>query len=353
MALFLLASLSPAILIAAGAVWGGVFPVVALLWMTVCVHLLDRVGLRLPPIENADIMARRITTGLGLVHLGVMPVVVWGLVRLAETAPGQAVALGLAAGLYFGQVANANAHELIHAPGRVQRRLGAAVYSALLFGHHVSAHRLVHHVHVASDADPNSARGGEGFYRFWPRAWAGSFRAGLDAVNRQRARQDPAPLVWTHPYLGYAAGAVAALAVAAAIGGLSGVVVWCLVAGYAQMQLLLADYVQHYGLRRTRAPDGTLERAGVRHSWNAPHVYSRAMMLNAPHHSDHHMHPARVFPELRLDPAVMPVLPASLPVMAMVALVPTLWRRIMDPRVRAWRKATAAGRRDSARRSAM
>ena len=40
--------------------------------------------------------------------------------------------------------------------------------------------------------------------------------------------------------------------------------------------------------------------------------------------------------ELELDRAAMPILPHSLPVMAVLALVPPVWHRIMDPRARRW-----------------
>ncbi|MDX1780519.1 MAG: fatty acid desaturase, partial [Thalassovita sp.] len=106
------------------------------------------------------------------------------------------------------------------------------------------------------------------------------------------------------------------------------------VAGYAQIQMLLSDYVQHYGLRRALRPDGKPAPVGPEHSWNTPHWYSSALMLNAPRHSDHHMHPARHYPALRLAPD-MPVLPQSLPVMAVVALWPPRWRKVMEPRLEA------------------
>ncbi len=41
-------------------------------------------------------------------------------------------------------------------------------------------------------------------------------------------------------------------------------------AAYAQMQLLLSDYVQHYGLRRKTSENGKPEPVGPQHSWNAP-----------------------------------------------------------------------------------
>ena len=107
---------------------------------------------------------------------------------------------------------------------------------------------------------------------------------------------------------------------------------------HAQSQLLLSDYVQHYGLLRARLPDGRLEPVGDRHSWNAPHWFSGALMPNAPRHPDHHAHPSRPYPALRLpDPGTAPHLPYALPVCGMAALVPPLWRRMMDPHLQRWR----------------
>jgi alkane 1-monooxygenase len=62
-------------------------------------------------------------------------------------------------------------------------------------------------------------------------------------------------------------------------------------------------------------------------------------MLNAPRHSDHHAHPARPYPALRLPaPEAAPRLPWSLPLACMIALAPPLWRRAIAPRLAAWRK---------------
>ena len=108
-------------------------------------------------------------------------------------------------------------------------------------------------------------------------------------------------------------------------------------AGFAQSQLLLSDYVQHYGLSRKVGPDGRPEPVGPAHSWNAPHWMTGHMMLNAPRHSDHHAHPSRPYPALALAaPGAVPTLPRSLPAMACLALVPPLWRRVMDPRAAQW-----------------
>ncbi|MEX0284220.1 MAG: alkane 1-monooxygenase [Paracoccaceae bacterium] len=346
MVLFVIASLLPAILIAAGAILGGIWPPVALLGGVPLALLLDGAGLRAPAERAAPHLVKGLTLGLGLLHLALVPVSVIGITTLLPGQPLAAAALFLAAGTYFGQVANANAHELVHMGSRRARRLGASVYSALLFGHHDSAHRLVHHVYVASDRDPNSARTGESFYAFWPRAWIGSFLEGLRAVNRQRAKAATPQRLGTHPYIGYGLISLVILTLSALFAGWTGIAVWVVLCLFAQAQLLLADYVQHYGLRRAVLADGSLEPVSERHSWNAPQVYTAAMMLNAPRHSDHHMHPGRSFPELRLNRDTMPVLPASLPAMAFVALLPPIWRQQMDPLVEDWHSSASARRTD-------
>jgi alkane 1-monooxygenase len=334
MALFALASILPLLLIMAGLA-GGAWVWLGLLYMTLFTATLDQFLPVLAPDapEGAEFPAAdALLVVLGLAHLAAMPVVVWALAGDSGLAAWERVVLFAAFGLWCGQVSNPAAHELIHRGNRWMFRLGAAVYASLLFGHHASAHRLVHHRHAASRKDPNTARRGEGFYRFFLRAWAGSFRAGwLAEEDRRKGRG-------LHPYIGYMAVSVLALSIGWLVAGWAGVAVWILLSLHAQSQLLLSDYVQHYGLVRTPLPDGRLEPVGDRHSWNAPHWFSAAVMLNAPRHSDHHAHPSRPYPALRLpEVAAAPRLPYALPVCCVVALVPPLWRRMIHPHLQAWR----------------
>ncbi|WP_164660001.1 alkane 1-monooxygenase [Tropicibacter sp. Alg240-R139] len=326
---FAFASLSPVVTLGFAAQWGGGWSLLSLLHMTVFVVAMDRIkSIPLLSLERGEQAARGLSILLGIVHFGVFIGVVHALASSEFTGESK-VGLAAAAGLFLGQISNSNAHELIHRSGRAERALGVAVYVSLLFGHHVSAHRRVHHVHVATDRDPNSARRGQGFYRFWLQAWIGSFRAGYAAEVAARNGRS------LNPYWIYVGGALVCLATVAGVWGFKGALIWMGLAGFAQTQLLLADYVQHYGLRRARRADGRLDPAGPAHAWNAPQWYSGAMMLNAPRHSDHHMHPGRIFSKLKLRQD-MPVWPYAMPVMAVVALVPPVWRRVMDPRVDCW-----------------
>ena len=329
---FALVPFIPVGLLAAACLLGGVWSVLALISMTAWVIGWDRVLPKRTDTQQATSGTHGISVSLAVAHFALALLGVWALVHRLDGLP--AVLTAIALGLFFGQVSNSNAHELIHRADRASRRLGIAVYATLLFGHHASAHPKVHHVHVATPNDPNSAPLGMSFYRFWPRAWFGSFHAGLRAENALRARKTGAHGL--HPYAGYIIGAGLTLATAAALGGWFGMAIWLALASYAQAQLLLSDYVQHYGLRRAPDGQGGWRPAGPEHSWNAPHWYSAALMLNAPRHSDHHQNLARAYPELRMTTGQMPMLPYSLPVMGAIALVPPLWRRIMDRRARQW-----------------
>lgn len=334
MARFAIITLSMVALLALALLQGGIWPALALGYMTVLAYFLDKLAALCAPDapEGQEFPAGRgLSLLLGALHF---PLLYGGVAALsAGMAPLQAVLCFAALGLYLGQVSNSNAHELIHQPDRDARRLGMLVYASVLFGHHASAHMRVHHIHAATDRDPNSARLGEGFYRFALRAWIGSFVEGYRAERARLAKRGQGGV---HPYAIYGAGSAASMAVALLIGGGTGLL-WLLgLSAYAQAQLLLSDYVQHYGLRRAEVAPGKWAPVGPAHSWNAPQGFTSALMLNAPRHSDHHARPARAYPGLELDRTAMPVLPHSLPVMATLALLPPVWRRIMDRRARRW-----------------
>lgn len=327
--LFAAAAASPLVLIGLGALWGGAWPWAAVLWMAFAALALDML---VPWVagqgEEAEFPAAdALLVTLALSGLLALPILTWAVASDGSgLSPGQRAALFLAGGLWFGQVGHPAAHELIHRP-RPLFGLGVALYSVLLFGHHASAHRLVHHRFVATADDPNSAPEGESVYRFFRRAWPGSFRAGLRAEQELRARA-PAGRRGLHPYAIYLGLGALGLALGFAIAGLAGVLVWAGFGLHFGFQVLLSDYVQHYGLRRSASPDGRPAPVGMGQSWNTPHWFSAAMMLNAPRHSDHHAHPSRPYPALRLPPDA-PRLPWPLPLAATLALFPRFWRRRM------------------------
>ncbi|WP_181318308.1 alkane 1-monooxygenase [Pseudogemmobacter blasticus] len=338
---FTLASVLPVAFLALGAAQGGFWLWFGFLYMAAFTVLLDQLlpfGTADAP-EGQDVLSSdNVLVGVGAAALVILPIATWAIAGDSSSLSlGERLLMFLGTGLWLGQVAHPAAHELIHRTNKPMFHLGQAVYSAMLIGHHASAHRLVHHRHVATDLDPNSAREGESFYAFVRRASVDSFKAGLKAENDLRARSSSG-IRDLHPYVLYIGGALVALILALSIGGFTGLIVWLLLAAHAQVQVYLSDYVQHYGLRRVTREDGKAEPVALHHSWNTPHWLTSAMMLNAPRHSDHHANPSRPYPLLRLDtPEVTPQLPWPLPVACTMALFPKYWKRQMRPELERWR----------------
>nr|WP_108855539.1 alkane 1-monooxygenase [Aliiroseovarius pelagivivens] len=337
---FVIAAGIPAILIAAASLLGGVFCVLLVLYMTAVAFGLDQAISRITPTLDEDSIAKDadiLSIAIAVSHFVALALVILAFSGKTGLTGWERLGLLWGAGLYFGQVSNSNAHELIHRRHRGLRRLGVWVYISLLFGHHSSAHPKVHHRFVATPDDPNTAQEGESFYAFAPRAWKGSFWAGYEMEQHDLERAGRSNL--RNPYIIYVLGGVLMISLAVVIGGFGGLVGYVLICAYAQMQLLLSDYVQHYGLMRETREDGRLEPVGPQHSWNAPHWFTAHMMLNAPRHSDHHAHPMRPYPALRLPSSQeAPMMPYSLPVMATLALSPTLWNRVMGRSLKGWRE---------------
>jgi len=291
---------------------------------------------RQPPPAQTDPTARDdlILVLTGLAHFAVLFAAVHALAKGSDAALGPYLSAAAASGLFLGQVSNAAAHELIHAPDRARFWLGACLYSSLLFGHHASAHRLVHHLHVATPQDPNSAAKGTSLYRFLPQAWAGSFRAGLAREKSLRKAG-----FWRTPYPGYFAASGVTLALSFWLAGWAGVGAHIGLALYATLQLLTTDYVQHYGLRRQLGPKGKPEPVGPAHAWDAPGLWAGWMTFNAPRHGAHHIRPQTPYGQLDRAEQAM-VLPYSLAVMGFVAFVPRWFRRVMKaPLARAQARA--------------
>lgn len=339
---FAVAALTPVALLALGAIFGGWFALAALIYMTLLSFSLDEVIGKLAGTaepEDDFTTANQLSVTLALAHFMLLPLVVFALSGGTGIGLGAGVALVLAAGLFFGQVSNSNAHELIHRTDKVLFNLGKYVYVSMLFGHHTSAHNKVHHRFVASDDDPNSAREGETFYAFAPRAWIGSFKAGYEMEKADVARAKQAGKKRRNPYGSYLAGAALMLVLIGFAFGPTGLAIYLFLCFHAQIQLLLSDYVQHYGLQRARRDDGSYEPVGDHHSWNSPHWFTSHLMMNAPRHSDHHAHPMRPYPALRLPDATQaPMLPYPLPTMATLALFPSLWNRVMGRSLAKWDK---------------
>jgi alkane 1-monooxygenase len=104
---------------------------------------------------------------------------------------------------------------------------------------------------------------------------------------------------------------------------------------FAFSLLELVNYVEHYGIVRKQLPDGRYERVNPLHSWNASHLLSNFFLFQLQRHSDHHAHAIKRYQVLN-HYEESPQLPFGYPTMIILALIPPLWFRLMNPRLEAW-----------------
>ncbi len=264
---------------------------------------------------------------------------IWFSTHTEQLGTIEKVALFFGMGVLSGTIGINYSHELMHQSGRFERWLGDILLAMVLYCHFRSEHLLVHHRYVGTPRDPVTARFNEGFHRFYPRvlrqSLISSFRAEREKLGRKdRPWTDPANPFWR--YLGLQ-GFMVFLALL--LGGWSGLGLFLVQAGTAIWQLELVNYVEHYGLTRKHLGNGKYEHIRPRHSWNASQKASNWLLINLQRHSDHHYKPDRRFPLLQHHSEdAAPQLPYGYPVMTLAAMVPPVWRRVMNPRVRAWRQ---------------
>jgi alkane 1-monooxygenase len=243
---------------------------------------------------------------------------------------GLAVSIGCIGGIGIN-----TAHELGHKKESHERWLSKVALAPVAYGHFYIEHNRGHHVRVATPEDPASARLGENFYQFWPRTVGGSLRSAWRIEKRRYARKQRHPFRIGNDVLN------AWLMTAALWGGL---IAWLgveitpylviqAVVGFSLLEVV--NYMEHYGMLRQKVGVGDrqrYERVDPSHSWNSNNIATNVLLYHLQRHSDHHANPTRRYQALR-DFEESPVLPTGYAGMIVLAIVPAVWRRVMDPRV--------------------
>jgi len=264
--------------------------------------------------------------------------VLWYVTQSGHLTPLEQIVLFFGIGVISGAVGIVYAHELCHQKPKLERWMGDLLLAMVLYSHFRSEHLLVHHRYVGTPRDPVTARYNEGFHRFFFRVIR---EQPVSAFRAEKAMLKRKNLPWHdrgNPFWKYWALQIAFIAFAVIIGGWAGLGLFLVQAFVAIWQLELTNYVEHYGLTRKHLGNGKYEHVMPRHSWNASQLASNWLLINLQRHSDHHYKPDRRFPLLQTyGEAEAPQLPYGYPIMTMAAMVPPIWRRVMNPRVRKWR----------------
>jgi len=278
-----------------------------------------------------------------LIWFPVQATLLFGLIWYAMRAPylGGCELAGLVFGMgvVSGTIGINYSHELMHQKAPAERWMADLLLGSVLYSHFQSEHLRVHHLYIGTPRDSVTARYNEGFHRFFPRVLVQSVRSAWKAESALLARRE---LTWrdrANPFWRYAVLQAGFLSVALALGGWLGLGLFLLQAAVAIWQLELVNYIEHYGLTRRHLGEGRYEHVLPRHSWNSGHKVSNWLLINLQRHSDHHYKPDRRFPLLQTYGAdKAPQLPYGYPAMTALAMVPPLWRRVMNRKVRDWRR---------------
>ena len=243
---------------------------------------------------------------------------------------GLAISIGCIGGIGIN-----TAHELGHKKESHERWLSKIALAQSFYGHFYIEHNRGHHVRVATPEDPASARVGETFYRFWPRTVWGSLKSAWRLEKRRYARRGRHPFRIGNDVLN-------AWLMSAVLWGV--MIAWLGVAilphllvqavvGFSLLEIV--NYMEHYGTLRQRVGNPgreRYERVDPSHSWNSNNIATNVLLYHLQRHSDHHANPTRRYQALR-DYKESPVLPTGYAGMMVIALVPAVWQRVMDPRV--------------------
>jgi alkane 1-monooxygenase len=241
------------------------------------------------------------------------------------------IGLALTVAMVSGIAIN-TAHELGHKRDSLERWLSRVALAQSGYGHFFIEHNRGHHVRVATPEDPASARMGESFYAFWPRTVAGSLRSAWELEGVRLGRMGRSRWSPRNDILGaWAMTVVLFVALAIVFGAV--VLPYLILQAIVGFSLLeVVNYLEHYGLRRSRREDGRYERTAPEHSWNSNNVASNVLLYHLQRHSDHHANPIRRYQALRhVEEA--PQLPTGYAGMIVLAAIPPLWRRVMDRRL--------------------
>jgi alkane 1-monooxygenase len=256
----------------------------------------------------------------------------WAIDRVSSAALSGAAILQLAlvVGLANGVIGMSVAHELLHQPQRAFRMIASVLLGTVLYGHFSIAHLKLHHRLVATADDPATAVVGESLYRFFGRSIVDGYVRALEWDAAHLCKQGRFPFGIENRAVRCAVANIIVISVIGIGLGTTSLTFFLAQAGIAVYCLEALNYVQHYGLLR-RQGGSSLEIPGFAHSWDSPGIVTNWLLLGLGDHAGHHCSEAsRKKRNVESGPMRLPM-----PYLAMivVAALPYLWRRIMNPRV--------------------
>lgn len=224
------------------------------------------------------------------------------------------------------------AHELGHRKTQWEKTLGKLLLLPALYMHFYIEHNFGHHLNAATKEDPASAKYNQTVYSFWFtsmfRQYSSAWKIQLDLLKRE----GNSFLSLKNDMLWYVLLQASYLLALFYFFNLQVAIVATLTGLMAAILLETINYIEHYGLSRTKTESGRYERVSEVHSWNSNHVLGRVMLYELTRHSDHH-HRAHKKYQLLDCHEISPQMPYGYPTSMVLAMVPPLWFAVMNKRI--------------------
>ena len=250
----------------------------------------------------------------------------WECILLAVTLTGEAQAVFIVG------------HELIHRRSAWERRLGEFLLASTSYPQYATEHIYIHHAMVGTPMDVGSAPKGMSFWRYFPREVASNLTGSWRVARERLARRGLPVWHYDNQFWRYGFETLFWYGLVFWMGGIWAVLAYAVLCLGTVFSMKISNYMQHYGLRRVRRPNGRFEKVQPRHSWNANYKFSNWMFYNMQRHPDHHAAASRQYPLLQQRGAdESPQLPGSYAQMFNLAVRPKRWFEKMDPLVDEWR----------------
>lgn len=276
--------------------------------------------------------------------VGFSTVIVWGGYMMA-TYPGLdlwgQIGLILSVGTVSGYVGINVSHELIHRKSKWEQAMGGFAMSMVSYGGFKVEHIRGHHVNVATPKDASSSRYDQSLYTFLPvslvKNWLSAWRLEKEHLQKlgYSAFSVRNELIWWNAI------SLLVMVLFVSFWGVGSLVFFILQGLIAVLSLEVVNYIQHYGLHRRKLADGKYERVSPYHSWNSSYFLTNAILLQLQRHSDHHANPTRPYQTLRSFKK-SPQMPFGIATMILLAFIPPVWKRLMNPRVQYFYKGDVA-----------
>ena len=242
------------------------------------------------------------------------------------------IGLSLSAGILLATNGINVAHELGHRQSLIERTMSKILYIPCLYMHFYIEHNFGHHMKVATPEDGATAKYNQSVYAFWIRsvskqyvdAWKKQFE--LLSIKNHSFFSIYNDMFWYHLIQPLYLLAIlvlfsqTAMLFAISVGVISFLFLECI------------NYIEHYGLIRSKTPSGRYERVQTHHSWNSNYNIGRIVLYELTRHSDHHFKSAKKYQLLETHKE-SPHLPVGYPASILLSLFPPLWFFIMNPRV--------------------